>query len=260
MLTQENIIFENACFIAESILQINKEAIVKSIYKQVIPILEELKIYSLQKIIIKDLSLFDCILGTARMNSISSTIKLSYQTAIQLSDVSHREHNEGLATLYHEMYHIKDYENIGKQLLHASEKTAETETGYDLWTEFFATYSSFSVCESSHVYESFDSCFNKWDSPINDKKYYLSHLMGYYLNKGHSSTCEQLISKHLCKKYVQQLSVKLMSILEQYPAVSIKNIEELKTLMDKVATNKYDLSDSKEVSIQELINSIRRKQ
>lgn len=259
MFSKADVIFESSHFIAEKALQIDKQVILESVHRVAADILQELQIHSLNKIIIKNLNLFDNVLGTARMNSMNSSIALSFEAAIQLSDIDNEMYQEGLSVLYHEMYHIKDYEIMGSSLLNHASNNSVIETGYDLWTEFFATYSSFNVYEAECVYDSFDTCFLTWDSPLENKKYFLSHLMGYYLNSEHSSRCEQLINKHLCKKHVQRLSTHITDMLKQYPSVSMTKFEELEILISKVATTKYDIAECREISIQELLNSARRK-
>lgn len=186
MFTKENIQFESEIFIVGD--ESTKEAIKSKLVCLVNQMIELLKLDSLERVIIKSQVLFDSNMGTAYADK---TIKLSFPIASILANGSDGGHSpqymDALATLYHEGYHVSDHQQVRRKLVNPS---LTALVGYSIWTEFFAVYATYFICEQGHQYSSFHNVFSKHPKDGNKCMYYASHLMGYMLHNGHSTQCD----------------------------------------------------------------------
>lgn len=253
MFNETNIQFESEILIGVS--ESRKEEIRKKLFVLVKEMSEELGLDSLEKVIIKSQILFDNNLGTAYADK---TIKLSFSVASTLADGIDRCHSpkymDALATLYHEGYHISDYQKVMKKLLNPS---FTVENGFKIWTEFFAVYSTYSICEQDHQYSSFESVFSKYPKDEEECRYYTSHLMGYLLHNEHSSECDRLVNQHLNTKHIKATVKHWREMLEKYPNISIDDLNVLKELFDKLLCDKIDLTDLREISQEDYMKMLR---
>lgn len=255
MFTEANVRFGSEYLVAVD--ENRKNEIRRKLYVLVEEMIEQLALRSLEKVVIKSQILFDSNLGTAYADK---TIKLSFSVASTLADGIDRCHPEkymdALATLYHEGYHISDYQKVMKKLLNPS---LTMENGYKIWTEFFAVYSTYSICEQDHQYSSFESVFSKYPKDEEECRYCTSHLMGYLLHNEHSSECDRLINRFLNTKHIKETEKHLREMLEKYPNISINDLNILKELFDKLLCDKIDLTDLREISQEDYMKMLRNR-
>lgn len=162
MLRKENIIFEDSIYIVGGY---DIERIKNKILELAERMIFELDLFSLEKIYIRRQLLLDDKLGMARGDK---EICLSFGTAIKLAlEDNHNDirRRDALATLYHEGYHIYDFRQLMRKLIlccpDIQNEQSELSKGYRLWTEFFAVFSTFDICEQEHKYDSFENVFSK---------------------------------------------------------------------------------------------------
>lgn len=233
MFLKENIIFEQDILLSGSM--VSKEEIIDSVYEASLKLIDEMKITSLNRIIIKPIAFFESTLGMARSNGDKTAIELAYITAVNIKDDPERnvkeKHKEAMATLYHEFCHIRDFELIWKRLIKQGENVSkELEKGFDVWTEFFATYSSFDICEDVRLYDSFKKNFQ---GNGKNKDYYTSRLLGYYLKQGRSSYCDQLVNMYLNKTEVDMLTKCFKRMIENYSEISGVDLSACGVLIER---------------------------
>ena len=255
MFTEVSIQFESEILVAVN--ENRKEEIKEKLYVLVNEMVEKLGLDSLEKVVIKSQILFDNNLGTAYADK---TIKLSFPVASILAngpDSSRPEkYLDALATLYHEGYHISDYQLVRRKLLNPSPTAL---IGYIIWTEFFAVYATHSICEQDYQYSSFESVFSKFPKDEEKCRYYTSHLMGYLLHENHSSKCKQLVNQFLNTKHIEATRHHLQGMLERYPNISVADLTTLKELFDKLLCDKLDMSDFKEISYEDFLRTLRNR-
>ena len=233
MFIRENIIFENDATINGSM--ISKDEIIDAVYEVSLKLIDEMKITSLKKIIIKRMDFFEKTLGTARTNGKSATIELAYVIAVNIKNDPKRnnkeKHKEAMATLYHEFCHVRDFELIWKRIIKEDGNISkELEIGFDVWTEFFATYSSFTIYEDIRLYDAFKDSFQRNTS---DKEYYTSKVLGYYLNKEHSIYCNELVEMYLNKGEVDKIVSCFERMISAYSEISESDLKECGRLIQK---------------------------
>jgi len=232
MFKKENIVFENDILMGGSM--VSKEEIVDAVYDASLELISEMNITSLVGIVIKPLVLFESTLGTARSNGEKSIVELAYITAVNIREDPERnvieKHKEAKATIYHEFCHIRDYELVWKRLSPNAKGDSIIKLGYDVWTEFYATYASFSKYEDVRLYDSFKNSFEKRDEK---RDYYTSRLIGYYLNEGHNPCCERLINLYLNKDVVDNLIKRLKKMLIVYENITEDDLCECGKLIKK---------------------------
>lgn len=255
MFTEANVQFDSEFLVAVD--ENRKEEIRRKLYVLVAKMIEQLNLRSLEEVVIKSQILFDSNLGTAYAGK---TIKLSFSVASILAngpDSSHPEkYPDALATLYHEGYHISDYQQVRLKLLNLS---PDATIGYKAWTEFFAVYATHSICEQDHQYRSFESAFSKYPKDEEKCRYYTSHLMGYLLHENHSPKCEQLVNQFLNTKHIEATKHHLQGMLERYANISVADLTTLKELFDKLLCDKIDMSDFRVISQEEFMRMLRNR-
>jgi hypothetical protein len=106
--------------------------------------------------------------------------------------------------------------------------------GYRCWIEFYAAYMTFDVCQNQDLYNSFKHVFGDSNKGLEDKRYYTSQILGYYLQEGHSDECSALIHKYLYKKYLEDVIKQLGDMLKKYPHSSGERYVELLSVIDKL--------------------------
>lgn len=255
MFTEANIQFEDGILIAVS--ESRKENIRKKLYVLVSEMAEKLALNSLENVIIKSKILFDSKAGTAYEDN---TIELSFSVASTLTnDPDHThpdQYKDALATLYHEGYHISDYQKVMQKL---SNPSSAVLIGYKIWTEFLAVYKTYHICEQDHQYRSFEIVFSKHPKDKTDCRYFTSHLMGYFLHKDHSHECDQLIHHFLNTNYIEATTHHLQEMLDRYPNISTDEFLTLKRLFEKLLCDKIDTSNFKELRQEDYIRMLRDK-
>lgn len=255
MFTEDNIQFESEILILRN--ESTKEAIRNKLNLLANQMIEQLELDSLEKIIIKPQVLFDSNMGTAYADK---TIKLSFSIASLLANGpdggNYDKYMDALATLYHEGYHISDYQQVMRKIVNPSSTAL---AGYIIWTEFFAVYSTHYICEQDHQYSSFESVFSKYPKDEEKCRYYTSHLMGYFLHDEHSSECERLANQFLNTKHIEVTRQHLRGMLERYPNISIDDLKTLKELFDKLLCDKIDMRDFKAISQADFMKMLRNK-
>ena len=242
MFRREDIIFENDKTYSGSMLS-NKE-IIDAVYEASLHFIDLMNITSLKKIIIKQMAIFESTLGTARNFGEKAIIELAYVTAVNLKYDPQRNdkelHKIAMATLCHEFCHVRDFELIWKKLVKDDfNMKHEMELGFDVWTEFFATYNSFIICEDDLLYDSFKKSFQNKDG---NRSYYASRVLGYYLNKGHSVYCDQLVETYLIKQEVNKLVKCLGKMISAYADISKSDLIECAELIKRTYERSFSLN------------------
>lgn len=269
MINSPKILFENIqqIDILSNGMKYSKESIITSIHELATQIINELKVTSLKNIIIGEVSLYEKVLGEARMNSQKSEIKISYKIAVNLVNnhsLGYEQENkkDALATFYHEFYHILDYEkvwrNLSKQQL-ASCQLNDVQCGYDIWTEIYATYAAFNIKEQARIYNNFEYVFLYDNENISNKKYHTARLLGYFLREEHSSTCDELIEKYLHTYTFKQVSDLLVEMLNSYPNITAENLVQLNVLIEKSISNNIDFDKLKPIDIATILQKAKNR-
>ena len=242
MFSKENIVFDVNRFFVEQYCK-NKDQIIDSIYVLTNTWVEKLNISSLNQITVKDIQLFDNELGKVDFSigsgGLVSNIYLSYSTAVNLVKDSPfytaAKYNNAYATFCHEIYHVYDREQLLKRssifVNMDKSKKAEILAGLKIWTEFFAAYSTFEICEQTHVYDDFDSSLHDWPLRVDKISYNISRLLGYHLKSGHSIRCDTLIAK-LNSKFISSIESLLKEMLAKYPVITANDLTTLKSVLD----------------------------
>lgn len=223
MLTKDDIVFEEDYYAHTHIYSQDevKEALVELINAFVV----ELGIKRLDKVIVKKTDFFDTKLGIASYKNYE--IVLANSVAFCLVDKSARFYQRNLAVLKHELYHFQDFQNLllNRVLKRISEINDEVIGNFHYWTEFYASYSTFDVCEDDDLYKSFEDVFEKSYSSDADKKYYTCRLFGYYLHNNHSERCDDLIAKYLSDEAIEKTANSFRSVLQNYPKFSAEQLK-----------------------------------
>ena len=242
MLTKDDIIFDvNGIFMEQHCK--NKDQIIASICDLANNLIEKLNITSLRKITIKEINLFDSELGKAvfsfNRTGLVSEILLSYTTAIRLEKESQfyteAKFSYAYATLCHEFYHIYDREQLQRFssifLSTGRDTSVYISAGLKIWTEFFAVYSTFEICEQSHIYDDFEKAFGDWPLKAHKLSYNISRILGYHMQRNHDNRCDVLLNQ-LNAKCVSSVTCLLSEMLEKYPAITANDLIKLKEQID----------------------------
>ena len=210
-----------------------REAIQAAILEETNNYIDELNISRLKKVIVKSTELFDTELGIA--NYKQGTITLSRKIAVNLVDKNSLLYHTALSVLKHELYHFWDYQNcLAKICLCKLDDRQEIFEGYKCWTEFYASYMTFDVCQNQALYNSFKQVFSDPNKKIDDKRYYTSQILGYYLQEGHSDECDALIYKYLNRKCLEGVKKRLGDMVAKYPHISGECFVELLSAINKL--------------------------
>lgn len=240
MLTKDDIVFEEDLY-AHSHVH-SQEKVSEALVELINTFAAELGIKRLDKVIVKKTDFFDTELGLA--NYKKYTIVLANSVAFCLADKSARFYQRSLAVLKHELYHFQDYQNLRINVIckHVSEINTEVLDDFRCWTEFFASFSTFEVCEDENLYTSFESVLKKGYSTVNDKKYYTCRLFGYYLHGSHSEQCDKLVAKYLLKNALDNATNSFKSILQSYPQYSTEQLRNIGLAISEVIDKQDDIA------------------
>lgn len=257
MLTRDNVVFEfDALAHAHTVSQ---DTVKNELVVLVNKFITELGIYKLNKVVVKATKLWDDERGLA--NYQNHTITLANDIAYHLVDTSSPLYHNSLAVLKHEMYHFLDYQNLllncaRKNIVHFSD---DVRNDYKWWTEFFASYSTFEVCEDERLYTSFESIFEKSDSSDEKKKYYVCRLFGYYLHDNHSEKCDKLVGKYLSDKALEKMANSFKSVLQSYPNYTNVQLRNIGLAINEVIDKQDDISNYMPVSREDFWKQILNK-
>lgn len=246
MLTRDDIVFEEDYYAHSHIHSQDevKEALVELINTFV----AELGIKRLDKVIVKKTDFFDTKLGIA--NYKNYTIVLANNIAYCLADKNARFYQRSLAVLKHELYHFQDFQNLllNRVFKRVPEINAEILDDFHYWSEFFASFSTFDVCEDEDLYSSFEAVFDKSYSTAKEKKYYTCRLFGYYLHENHSKRCDELIGKNLSDKALEKTSSSFKSVLQSYPNYTAEQLKDIRLAISEVIEKQEDIATYTPVS------------
>lgn len=240
MLTKDDIVFEEDLY-AHSHVH-SQEKVSEALVELINTFAAELGIKRLDKVIVKKTDFFDTELGLA--NYKKYTIVLANSVAFCLADKSARFYQRSLAVLKHELYHFQDFQNllINRICKRVAEINSEVLDDFQHWTEFFASFSTFEVCEDEKLYTSFEEVFEQSYSTNTDKKYYTCRLLGYYLHDSHSERCDKLVAKYLSKNALDKATNSFKSILQSYPQYSTEQLRNIGLAIPEVIDKQEDIA------------------
>lgn len=246
MHTKDDIIFEEDLF-AHSHIH-SQEEVKEALVELIRAFVAELGIKRLDKVLVKKTDFFDTELGIA--NYKNYTIVLANNIAYCLADKNARFYQRSLAVLKHELYHFQDFQNLllNRVLKRIPEINAEVLDDFHYWSEFFASFSTFDVCEDENLYASFEAVFGKSYSTDNEKKYYTCRLFGYYLHDKHSERCDELIAKHLSDKALEKTVSSFKSVLQSYPKYTAEQLKNIRLAISEVIEKQDDIATYTPVS------------
>lgn len=257
MLTKDDIVFEEDYYAHTHIYSQDevKEALVELINAFVV----ELGIKRLDKVIVKKTDFFDTKLGIASYKNYE--IVLANSVAFCLVDKSARFYQRNLAVLKHELYHFQDFQNLllNRAFKRIPEINAEILDDCHYWSEFFASFSTFDVCEDEDLYSSFEAVFDKSYSTANEKKYYTCRLFGYYLNENHSKRCDELMAKYLSDKALGKTASCFQSVLQSYPKYTAEQLKNIRLAINEVIEKQEDIATYTPVSREDFWKQILNK-
>ena len=251
MLSKNDIVFQDETILKMIYKNFSslKENIVNTIFQLSNEIARELGISRLNKIIIRDKILFDNKRGAMFFKT--GDVELSYQTVMDLIREDDEErYKRGLVTLRHELCHVLDCEQILCRIY--SRLSDEGMSGYLIWTEFFATYSTFTIKEEDSLYDALESALKERDN----EKYYLSRVFGYYLSDGHSPKCDNTFNQYFDQTNISNISNRLERMLYIYPNIPMLYFAELNKLFDNLLKRPKGFGEP----IEDYISWIRNKQ
>lgn len=257
MLTRNDIVFEEDLLAHAHIY--SQDEVKEVLIELIDAFVKELGIKRLDKVIVKKTDFFDTKLGIA--NYKNYTIVLANNIAYCLADKSARFYQRSLAVLKHELYHFQDFQNLllNRVFKHISEINADILDDFHYWSEFFATYSTFEVCEDEEVYSSFKSVYQKSYSSKEDKKYYTCQLMGYYLHENHSAVCDELVQNYLSDEHIEQATELFNSILKTHPSFSTEQLKNIGVIMNELIIKKVEPPIYTPISKNKLLSDLIRK-
>ena len=231
---RDNIVFEyDALAHAHTVSQ---DSVVDELVLLVNRFISELGIIRLDKIVVKETNFFETELGLANYDNY--TIVLANHIAYRLADRNNRYYQSALAVLQHELYHFLDYQNLRLNCVRKNIPTFNTIVLNDFkcWTEFFASFSTFNVCEDENLYASFRAIYEKIYTTDKEKKYYACRLFGYFLHAGHSEKCDELVNKYLLLSAIDETINSFKSVLQSYPIFSAEQLRNIGLAIEKVIT------------------------
>lgn len=230
--SKDNIIFEyDALAHAHTVSQ---DAVKDVLVDLINEFISELGIIRLDKVIVKETNLFETELGLA--NYEKYTIVLANQVAYLLADKNNRFYQKSLAVLKHELYHFLDYQNLllNRILKYIPQFNTDVLNDFKCWTEFFASFSTFEVCEDNNLYASFKSAFEKVTATDKEKKYYTCRLLGYFLQDNHSEICDELAKEYLSHDAIEEAAYSFNAVLQSYPVFSADQLRNIGCAVNKV--------------------------
>jgi hypothetical protein len=242
MILKNDIIVEKSLFNGDIV---DYEMQVNELYNLLITITNELNIKSLEKVIIKNNKIFTNEQGLALFNykNNSSQIEFARKPFVNFNRNQYPElKSEALATIYHEMYHVHDNENLQEITLKSASniKYNSLTIGMKYWSEFYAYYMTCDIYSSRYTFEQFDKIYceinyqksNKYT--INDFYYYISKLTAYSVKDTLKNDGFKNHRIYYCTEY-QHIVVKLNEILNKYPyGLTIDDLIELGNLYYKL--------------------------
>lgn len=246
MLTRDDIVFEEDYYAHTHIH--SQEEVKEALVKLIRAFVAELGIKRLDKVLIKKTDFFDTELGIA--NYKNYTIVLANNIAYCLADKNARFYQRSLAVLKHELYHFQDFQNLllNRVFKRVPEINAEILDDFHYWSEFFASFSTFDVCEDDDLYSSFEAVFDKSYSTAKEKKYYTCRLFGYYLHENHSKRCDELIVKNLSDRALEKTSSSFKSVLQSYPKYTAEQLKDIRLAISEVIEKQEDIATYTPVS------------
>lgn len=239
MFAKENIIILTDNFIDEKFNKSGFQNYIDDLYSLIIEIVNELNITSLSKITIKEPNLFEKEAGMVLFNfngSIPvSEVELSRKTFVQFNNLQNSDlRNEALATIYHELYHVYDKENLFNLFCNVKIKKKELpyyQIGVKYWSEFFAYYKTKELYMSDYPIIQFNSIYSKMrqnepsQNAVKDFLYIISNIVAYMKNQQYIRELENDTDFKYFKKDVSynDLVEKLNAIMQIYP----KNVDNV---------------------------------
>ena len=257
MLIKDNIIFEEDLFANSHIY--SQEEVKEALIELIGTFVAELGIKRLDRVIIKKTIFFDTNLGIA--NYRNYTIVLANNIAYCLVDKNARFYQRSLAVLKHELYHFQDFQNLllNRVFKRVPEINVEVLDDFHYWSEFFASFSTFDVCEDEDLYVSFEAVFDKSSSTAQDKKYYTCRLFGYYLHENHSKRCDELIAKHLSDTVLEKTANSFKFVLQNYPKYTAEQLKSIRLTISEVIEKQEDIATYTPVSREDFWNQMLNK-
>lgn len=244
MFTKENITIQNDILriLNPKCDMIDYEKNTNDLYELIIKIIEELHIVSLLKVTVKDLDLFEKEGGravfTVNNNTIISGIEISRKTYAQFNNENNTElKNEALATIYHELYHIYDRENLYnrfKDLQIPSKELQYYKIGMQYWSEFFAYIKTKELYMSEYPIQYFNSLYTNSnlskEEKFNHLLYVISIICAYMPNEKYLYDLENTTYYYNYKnnKNIIEIKKELDLILSNYP----KNIKTIYSFIE----------------------------
>ena len=246
MFNKDKISFEENSVLVDCV-GTSRQEIINCVYAIAKEIVETLNIANLNSIRIKDIDLFDSVFGSA---NIHGNIILSYSTAVNLSKKEDLVHKRALSTIWHEFYHLFDYENVGQNIFKRVTKNNSDKlaVSFMLWSEFFATYKTYEIYEVTDFYDSFECVFTN-DGDLMKKKYYTSRIFAYYINCNHSPKCDRLIEEHFNRNYVVEIVDKYIELLYRYPNITEVDLIEIDRLIGLLVDKKFDFEELQTIDL-----------
>ena len=138
-----------------------------------------------------------------------------------------------------------------------AEINSEVLDDFQPWTEFFASFSTFEVCEDEKLYTSFEEVFEQSYSTDKDKKYYTCRLLGYYLHGSHSERCDKLVAKYLSKNALDKATNSFKSVLQSYPQYSTEQLKNIGLAIHEVITKQEDVAPYTPISMKDFLQRMR---
>ena len=253
MFTEECVIFEEDCF--QDLYRYSQETVKQQVFKLVCSIVQELQINSLKATVIKAGVINDRVRGIADYRQ--KRIALSKQTAFGLLNENKEKFNESLAILRHELLHFQDFEKI----LDARQVPLGPDTlaGFGYWTEFYASFSTFSTFEDEKLYKSCQLIFQNENATVDEKLYYCSRLIGYYLHPQHQNVCDELVSQYLNTSRLKTVCTQLLEYVRRYPLLSLDDLNKTKAAMSDLLSNQILCDAYEPITQADIIAKIKRR-
>lgn len=233
MFTKDKIIVQNDTlgFLNSKCDMADYEKNTKDLYEVVAKIIDELHITSLTKITVKDVDLFEKEGGravfTVNNNTITSEIEISRKSYVQFNNENNiKLKNEALATIYHELYHVYDRENLYnkfKNLQIPSKELQYYKIGIQYWSEFFAYIKTKELYMSEYPIQYFNSLYTNSnlskEENFNNLLYVISVICAYMPNEKYLNDLVNTTHYYYYQnnKNIIEIKEKLDSILLNYP-------------------------------------------
>lgn len=232
MFTKEDIIISDFVSSELKCIKINLDNQINDLYILVSRVINELKINSLSKILIVDFSSSQNTNGRTLYSlgnsSMSSQIEIDKNIFINFNNRDIDLKNKALETIYHELYHVYNEENLFYKFGNAKipiEDSPYCKIGTKCWAEYLSYYKTKEFHMSDYPFEEFDLIYNiiqqrkTNQEVINRFLYMVSNICAYvsneqYIKKLEATTYFFAISKE--PRYIEMIN-QLSNILECYP-------------------------------------------